>query len=154
MTDNEQRAADLPIDDSLLDVVAGYDPTTNTFDNPPCANCGDPGWTQPADAAKVEAMAAAQEATAARWTEAIGEADNDTDRGYATGRVHAAEQAALRIRAALAQPAAPDEAGQAAAEERRPCPHGCAGGHTEAEYYGGDCRGRDQEAFEGWGPGR
>lgn len=40
------------------------------------------------------------------------------------------------------------------ADERRPCPHGCKGGHTEDEYYGGGCPGRDQEAFEGWGPGR
>jgi len=38
--------------------------------------------------------------------------------------------------------------------ERRPCPHGCAGGHTEDEYYGGDCPHRDSEPFEGWGPGR
>lgn len=40
------------------------------------------------------------------------------------------------------------------AEARRPCPQGCPGGHTEAEYYGGGCARRDQEAFEGWGPGR
>lgn len=38
--------------------------------------------------------------------------------------------------------------------DRRPCPHGCAGGHTEDEYYGGDCPHRDSEPFEGWGPGR
>ncbi len=38
--------------------------------------------------------------------------------------------------------------------ERRPCPEGCPGGHTEAEYYGGGCARRDQEAFEGWGPRR
>lgn len=58
-----------------------------------------------AAAVALEEVAAAQEASASRWAEAVGEADNDTDRGYAAGRAHATEQAALRIRAALAQPA-------------------------------------------------
>lgn len=59
----------------------------------------------PAAAVALEEVAAAQEASASRWTEAIDEADNDIDHAYASGRAHAAEQAALRIRAALAQPA-------------------------------------------------
>lgn len=65
----------------------------------PCNRCCQSAKTLlPVIADLYEAVAAAQEVSSVNWTEAVAEADNDTDRGYATGRAHAAEQAALRIR--------------------------------------------------------
>lgn len=53
-------------------------------------------------AAKVAALAAARETSAARWTESIDEAGNDTDAGYFSGRAHAEEQVAIRLRELVA----------------------------------------------------